>query len=145
MRNGEPGMFIGLSTMRNGHVQLQWSRIQMFVTFNAIALPVAFGTNQPAPVQLLISLVGFVMHIGLYLAGRRTIGWLEYWNEKLAALEELDQEGESTEGARVAVFSQHDFEGVRGGWLATNAYLWVFGAGMAFWLCYAEYVYTHPN
>lgn len=143
MRNGEPSMFIGLSTMRNGHVQLQWSRIQMFFAFNAVALPVAFGMNQSAPVQLLISSVGFVIHLGLYLASQRTVGWLEYWNEKLAALEQLDQGDEGTDGVRVPVFSQHDFDDVRGGWLTAHVYPFILGAGMVFWLCYTLHRCTH--
>ncbi|OGZ43559.1 MAG: hypothetical protein A3J55_01445 [Candidatus Ryanbacteria bacterium RIFCSPHIGHO2_02_FULL_45_17b] len=56
-------MFIGLSTLRNGYMQMQWSRVQMFLVFNTIALPIVLGTGQPEVVKFFISLVAVPIHL----------------------------------------------------------------------------------
>ncbi len=142
MQNGEPSMYIGLSTMRNGLTQIQWSRLQLFFMFNAIALPFVFAAGKNGNAisfanveitKLLLSVVGVVIHVGFYFGALRAIRWIRYLSEKLADFERLDRKSEPSR-TRVKVFSYSRFKELRRGQFVTFGHLWPFGIGMAFWL-----------
>ncbi len=118
MRNGEPGMFIGLSTLRNGYMQMQWSRVQMFLVFNTVVLPIVFGTDQSEAVKLVISIVGVASHVLLLNAVLRANGWTNLIDRTLVQLENLDKESE--DGVRVSFFSSADFQKARKSWFASR-------------------------
>lgn len=63
MRDGEPNMYTALSTLRNGQTQLQWSRIQMLLVFNMVAMPITTGGSQSEPAKLVLSMVGMIAHL----------------------------------------------------------------------------------
>lgn len=107
MRNGEPNMYAGLATLRNGHVQGQWSRLQLFLTFNAIAIPIVIATEQSVQIKTLISGAGILIHYTLLLGAVRANEWTKFWDKKMAALERLD--GKKKNGTRVRVFSDGAF------------------------------------
>jgi len=111
MRNGEPSMYIGLSGIRNGYMQMQWSRVQMCLVFNTMVLPVVIGTDQPEVIKFVISFVGILIHLLLLNAVLRANGWIKLLDRTLIQLELLDRESE--EGARVSFFSSPDFEETR--------------------------------
>lgn len=110
MRDGEPNIYAALATLRNGQTQLQWSRVQMFLVFNTIAIPLVLGTGQPEGVKFALSFVGSIGHFALFVAAIRGDGWINHWDGKLAELERLDQEEENASGTRVQVFDNPDFE-----------------------------------
>lgn len=118
MRNGEPSMYIGLSGIRNGYMQMQWNRVQMFLLFNTVALPLVFGTGQPEVVKFVTSLVGVLIHLLLLNAVRRANGWIIFLDKKLIHLEQLDQDDPN--GARIFVFSDPDFAAMRNRWFASR-------------------------
>src|SRR6266404_2734767 len=103
MNDGEPQIYTSLATLRNGYMQTQWQRVQMFLVFNTIALPLIFGVAQPNQVKLIICVVGLGIHMVILQATLRADGWLSYLDSRLAELEQLD--GENTNSIRVKVFS----------------------------------------
>lgn len=108
MQDGEPNVYAAIATLRNGYVQGQWSRLQMFLTFNAIAIPIVIGTKQTELVNLLLSVAGVLVHYAVLLGAIRANDWIKYWDKKLKELEELDINSENSK-VRVAIFSDPDF------------------------------------
>lgn len=113
MRDGEPNIYIALATIRNGYIQLQWSRVQSYLVFNIVALPLVFGTGQVENVKFILCLIGIVFHTFIPLAVLRGERWTRYWNKKMAELERLDQQAANKSGSRVLVFSDPRFEAMR--------------------------------
>lgn len=108
MRDGEPNIYAGICASRNTTMQLQWSGMQAYLAFNAVALPLAFGGSQSEFVKFVVSVFGFFMHTGLNFSVWYSTALLKFWDDKLADLENQDQ-FDSKEGSRVAVFSHPDF------------------------------------
>jgi len=127
MRDGEPSMYIGLATLRNGYMQMQWSRVQMFLLFNTVALPLVFGSGQAEIMKAAISAIGTLVHILLLNAVIRANGWIEFLDAKLTQLEQLDQDDQN--GARVFVFSDPSFAEKRNGLLASRKLFMFIGLG----------------
>jgi hypothetical protein len=133
MRDGEPNMYTALATMRNGYMQMQWSRVQMFLVFNTVALPLVFGTGQNDIVKLFVSTVGVGMHVLLLMATGRAEMWISYIDTRLSALERLDWD--NVNAVRVRVFSHVDFEAKRAGAFASRKIFGSLGATvMIVWL-----------
>lgn len=122
MKNGEPSVYGGLTILRNGYAQQQWSGIQMFLAFNIIAVPLVFGMGQTELAKVVISSIGFAMHVVILGATRRASTWIAYFDRRLAKLEELDQE--SADGMRVMVFTDSGFLRRRASPVASR---WLFG------------------
>ena len=109
MHDGEPNMYTALAILRNGQTQLQWNRIQMLLGFNAIAIPIIFGATQSGQAKLVVSIVGFAVHLILIVSAIRASGWIDYWDERITDLEKLDSEEGNPNGIRVQVFSREEF------------------------------------
>src|SRR5580692_1912246 len=116
MRNGEPNVYSGLATIRNGYMQMQWSLTQMYLVFNTVALPVVFGERTETNVRLIVAIAGLVVSTSIPLAVARGERWMRFFNEKMAKLELLDKSDGN--GNRVSVFSDPDFEVIRNSRLA---------------------------
>ena len=128
MRDGEPNIYGALATLRSGQTQVQWSRIQMVVVFNAVALALVLGTGQLSEeVRLTIGIVGFAIHFGVLIASRRGDRWIQYWDGRMVELEQLDQEEGNTSGSRVSVFNRPDFSQMRGVGLTSRRVFGVVG------------------
>ncbi|MDR3571982.1 MAG: hypothetical protein P4L81_07425 [Candidatus Pacebacteria bacterium] len=106
--------------------------MQAFLVFNSVALPIAFGSHQNESVKLLISVFGFFMHLGLVFAAIHSIDLLQFWDDRLAELERLDEESETESGSRVAIFSHQNFW-ERQEWPRLRAYYFPFGMGVVVW------------
>jgi hypothetical protein len=117
MRDGEPNVYGGLATVRNGYMQMQWSRTQMYLVFNTVALPVSFGTNTEGTIKLIVAIAGLIVSLCIPVAVARGERWTKFFNQKMAELEQLDgQDG----GVRVAIFSDPTFESIRTSRLASR-------------------------
>jgi len=115
--------------MRNGYLQGQWQRVQMFLVFNTVALPLIFGTVQPEQVKLIICVVGLGIHMVILQATLRADGWIQFLDARMINLEQLDDEDPS--GVRVKVFSHPDFAGKRYSWLASRKAFGFFGLAVS--------------
>lgn len=137
MRDGEPQVYTALATMRNGYVQMQWTRVQMFLVFNTVALPLVFGTSQSPGVKSLISIVAVGVHIFLLAATLRADRWIDYMDEQMIALESLDSN--EANGIRVFVFNRPAFATMRNSPLASRRIFGFFGillGGVWIWQSY---------
>jgi hypothetical protein len=85
--------------------------MQAFLAFNALALPIVFGTQQSDSVKLAISIVGFFTHTGLISAVLRSTSLLRYWDVSLARLEALDADSEQS--TRIQIFNDSTFYPLR--------------------------------
>lgn len=133
MKDGEPNVYGGLAILRNGYAQQQWSGVQMFLAFNIIAVPLVFGSGQTEVSRLVISVVGFIMHLVILGATWRASDWIAYFDGRLAKLEELDRD--SADGMRVMIFTDSDFLRKRASPFASRWLFRVVGVGLAFfWL-----------
>lgn len=107
MRISEPNMYSGLAIIRNGYMQMQWSRAQMYLVFNTVALPLVFNPQTEPAVKFVLCLIALAVSVFLPLAMYGAHKWTKFYNAKMAELEKLDA-GE-TDGARVKVFSDDGF------------------------------------
>jgi hypothetical protein len=103
-------MYGGLATIRNGHMQMQWSRAQMYLAFNAIGLPLIFNPTLNTSAKFVLSIVGMTITSCLPYTILRGQMWMKFFNNKLAELERLDSEGERS--PRIKVFSDPQFEAI---------------------------------
>jgi hypothetical protein len=129
MRDGEPNIYGALATMRNGYTQMQWTRVQMFLVFNTVALPLVFGTAQSETVKLIISVVAVGIHAILFIATKRADNWIDYMDARMAELERLDAETETE--IRVFVFNRPQFGSMRNNPLASRKVFGFFGLLLA--------------
>lgn len=135
MQNGEPNVYAAIATLYNGRLQLQWQRVQVLFGFNAIAFPATFIANQPSSIKTMISVIGLIVHIGIFIASQQATRWIAYFEKKLRELEQLDQaEPALTQRSRVTVFSDPEVLEINR-YPATHAYRWPFGIGIFLWLC----------
>ncbi|RJQ36705.1 hypothetical protein C4552_02315 [Candidatus Parcubacteria bacterium] len=110
----------------------------MFLVFNTVALPIVFGTGQPEWVKFVISLVGLFVHLLILSATGRANNWIAFFDARLAALEEIDQDG--SDSARVKIFSDPEFEERRSRALASRRLFSGIGIFVALvWLVRAIY------
>lgn len=129
MRDGEPQVYTALATLRNGYMQTQWARVQMFLVFNTVALPLVFGINSPDQVKMFISFVGFGMHGVILQSTLRADSWIKYLDARMIELEQLDQKG--AHSIRVLVFSHADFARKRHSWVASRRTFGLFGLAIS--------------
>jgi len=118
MRDGEPNIYGGLATIRNGYMQMQWSRTQMYLVFNTVALPVEFGDKTEANVRLIVAIAGLIVSTCIPIAVARGERWTKFFNEKMAELERLDRS--ENNGSRASIFSDPIFESIRKSRLASR-------------------------
>jgi hypothetical protein len=111
MRDGEPNIYGGLATIRNGYMQMQWSRTQMYLVFNTVALPVEFGARTEDIVRLIVAIAGLIVSTCIPIAVARGEQWTKYFNQKMAQLEQLD--AAENNSSRVFIFSDPSFEAIR--------------------------------
>jgi hypothetical protein len=111
--NGEQSMYTAVAILRNGQMLLQWVFVQMFLAFNAIGIPFAFGDGQDhtTAAKLAFSMMGIVIHLVFAVAIRRGDDLMQEWDGELADLEGLD--GEGSDVVRVRVFSRPGFSLIR--------------------------------
>lgn len=133
MRDGEPNMYTALATMRNGYMQMQWSRVQMFIVFNTVAIPLVYGTGQSSAVKFLIAMVAVGMHVLMLGATYRAEMWIKHIDSRLASLEKLDWADQ--QGVRVRVFAHVEFGEQRNSAFASRKIFGLLGTGiMVLWL-----------
>jgi hypothetical protein len=70
VRDGEPQIYASLATMRNGYLQGQWQRVQMFLAFNTVAIPLVLGaaTTTSNKIQLVIDVAAVIAHLAMMQA-----------------------------------------------------------------------------
>lgn len=133
MRDGEPNIYGAIATMRNGYLQGQWQRVQMFLVFNTIAIPLVLAANTSDKIRLIVSSAAVFAHLAIMQGTLRADGWLEFFDARMVELENLDIE--DTVGIRVRVFSHPDFNPRRRTWFASR---WLFGLfgiiALIFWI-----------
>ena len=125
MRDGEPQIYTALATMRNGYMQSQWSRVQMFLAFNTIAFPFVFSSQQSEDVKFFLSLAGIFVHLILLQGTLRADMWISKIDAKMQSIEELDA-GEDV-GTRVVFFTDQEFTRMRGSIFASRRIFWSVG------------------
>ncbi len=102
MQNGEPNIYSGLATLRNGESTLRWQRAGMFLAFNVVAWPIEFDPTFSGEFHFVLSIVGFVLSMAWITLNARAQSMMQFWDTKLSELELLDT---GTNEARVKVFS----------------------------------------
>ena len=107
MRDGEPNIYGALVAMHNMYLQGQWQRVQMFLVFNTIAIPLVLATTTSDKIKLIIDAAAVIVHLAIMQATLRADGWLKFFDARLVELEGLD--ADDTGGVRVRVFSHPDF------------------------------------
>lgn len=103
VRDGEPNMYGGIASLLAGHETGLRTYATAFLTFNVIAFPVVFGSNQPEAVKLGVSIIGAVVHPTLLNLALRELRWVRTLRQRLHRLELLDQ-GDAS-GVRERLFS----------------------------------------
>lgn len=133
MRDGEPNIYGALATMRNGYTQMQWTRVQMFLVFNTVAIPLVLGSASTSAIKLFISVAAIVVHLAVMHATLRADHWLKFFDERMVEFEGLDADNEN--GTRVRVFSHPGFDTRRHSWLASRRFFGFVGiAALVFWI-----------
>jgi hypothetical protein len=110
MQNAEPQIYNGVATTRNGYMQMQWARAQMYLVFNTVGLPITFNPGVDSHIKLALCIIGITITLCIPYAIWRGQVWMRFFNGKLAELELLDAENESA--PRVNVFSDPAFEDI---------------------------------
>jgi hypothetical protein len=133
MRDGEPNIYGAIATLRNGYLQGQWQRVQMFLVFNTVAIPIVLATATSDKIRLALSSAAVLAHLAIMQGTLRADSWLEFFDSRLIELENLD--AEDPNGVRVRVFSHPDFSPRRRTWFASR---WLFGylgiVAFIFWI-----------
>ncbi len=136
MRDGEPQVYTSLVTMRNTYMQLQWNRVQIFLVFNAFALPLTFSAlaaERTEVLRLIVTIFGFLLHVLLLIARERADRWIRFLDKRLVELEKLDPK-EARDFLRVPVFSHWKYVTLRHSAITTRGLFGIFGAIMTlFW------------
>ena len=133
MRDGEPNIYGAITIMRNGYSQGQWQRVQMFLVFNTIAIPLVLATATPDKIRLVIDVAAVIVHLAIMQATLRADTWLEFFDARMVELENLD--ADDVAGVRVRVFSHPDFTPRRRTWLASRKSFGLIGIlTLLFWI-----------
>jgi hypothetical protein len=133
MRDGEPNIYGALVTIRNGYVQGQWQRVQMFLVFNTVAIPLVLATGTSDKIKLVIDVAAVIIHLAIMQATLRADTWLEFFDVRMVELENLD--ANDVAGVRVRVFSHPDFTSRRRTWLASRKSFGLIGIiTLLFWI-----------
>lgn len=133
MRDGEPNVYGAVATMRNGYLQGQWQRVQMFLVFNTVAIPLVLGTTSTDAIKLFISVAAVVVHLAVMHSTLRADYWLKFFDERMVEFERLDADNES--GIRVKMFSHPGFDTRRHSLLASRRFFGFVGiAALVFWI-----------
>lgn len=122
MQNGEPNVYTALALLRSAYTQMQWNKIQAFLAFNTITAPIVLGGNLGIEVRLVISIAALFVHFAIIVSAIRGSTWQQYWEDKMAEYETLDQgqSNSTTSKIRVTVFSDQEFHRIRGHGLASR-------------------------
>lgn len=118
MRDGEPNVYAALATLRNGYLQMQWSRVQMSAVFNTVALPLLFGAQQSDYTKLSLCGVAVGLHLLVMQAVIRADQWITFLDDKMAALEKADWDNSNS--IRVKIFSHREFHEKRQSFFASR-------------------------
>ena len=118
MQNAEPNVYGALATIRNGYMQMQWSRLQIYLVFNTVALPFVFNNSTNSRARAAITILGTIVSVWVPIAIWRGQVWLRYFNDKMAELERVDFGLEKS--IRVHVFSDIKFIKIARGRLASR-------------------------
>jgi hypothetical protein len=110
MKHSEPNMYAAVAAVRNVYVQAQWSRAQIGLIFNTIAFPLIFNPSTDALLRFVISIVGVVLTMVLAIAIKRGSAWLDFYEKKLAQLEQLDCGSENA--PRITIFADPIFTSI---------------------------------
>lgn len=113
MQNGEPNVYAAIVTMRNTYMLMQWQKVQMFLGFNIIGVPLLYAEEVPLSLKTAISIIGLLVHFGLLVASRRAEQWIRLYDVKLATLERYSDIGAAESKIRVPLFSDEEVIGFR--------------------------------
>lgn len=91
MRDGEPNIYGGIMSLLAGHETGLRTYATAFLTFNVIAFPIVFASNQPEAVKVGLSVIGMLVHPTLVALSLRELRWVRTLRRRLGRLEELDQ------------------------------------------------------
>jgi len=109
MTDDQRAMYAAVTTIRNNEVTLRWTRTQLFFLIHSASLSFA-GTQLILGTRLFtaVCVVGFILSILWLLATKRIGHWVNYWNSRLVALENVDSQP-------VRIFGGREYErAVRG-------------------------------
>lgn len=133
MRDGEPQIYTSLATMRNGYMVTQWQRVQMFLVFNTVAIPLVLGSTANEEIKLFVSVAGMLVHWVVLHGTLRADNWIKYLDARMIELEGLDITNDAS--VRVQVFSHPDFTARRHSWLASRRFFGLVGlSAFVFWI-----------
>lgn len=122
MQAGEPQVYTALATLRNGYMQSQWGRVQMFLIFNTISLPIGFSLDGRITLSSMqhcvLGVIAIIFHVVMLNGTDRANRWIKFFDSRMADLECLDGEGDRA--TRVRVASHHDFQKIRNKRLASR-------------------------
>jgi hypothetical protein len=127
MNDDQRIMYAQLVFIRNTDINLRWRITQLFLIFNAVALPLVLIQLQDTPLfYFLASAAGFLFGVPWLLIVDRVSGWVDYWNSRLESLE-------STSSQKVRVFSR-DFASAGRGLSTWSILLALAGGFEVVWL-----------
>jgi hypothetical protein len=142
VQDGEPNVYAGLATLRNGYSQSQWQRVGMFLVLNAAAFPIVFGSDQTGNLKLVICVIADMAHMAILAGSLRADMWIQEIDQRLAKLETLDREGENK--LRIAFFSDPAFARKRKSILASRRVFLLFWFITFLLWAYETYTRTLP-
>jgi hypothetical protein len=126
MRGEEPNMYGAIATIRNGEATLRWTRMQVFLFFNSIAIPVLTRTELGEGGKLALSAVGLAMCLIWFMVTMRAQELLDFWDESMRLLElvDINQQDPKKSQPRVLVFSSRRYRLLNDEWMSFHFILY---------------------
>jgi hypothetical protein len=84
--------FNALVAARNLETNIRWQKVQIFFLINSALLGIILGANFPATLKIVACIFGLVITVVWFVIQREAQDAIDYWNKKISALEEKDQE-----------------------------------------------------
>lgn len=104
MDQNERSIFPTVGGSRNNEVTLRWQRSAMFIFIHSTGFSVALAQYE-SPLLSVISIVGFFLGLIWALTNQRTEEWINFWNKKMAEMEDSVEEP-----LRVKIYSSNEFK-----------------------------------
>ncbi len=90
MTENERAMYTGMAISRNTEVNLRWSRSQMFIVVNFGGISFLATQTPSRGLHIVVGVVGILLGAVWMFANWRAQKWVEYWNSRLAAVENAE-------------------------------------------------------